>query len=106
MATAASLVTIQNGSPSAFGKGSATVQEGLFPASGTSCTFPVGNLSAADLVEVVPVQAVTGNIGYTYDRAGSTNSNAGQGLVNVKQVDGGSGPAATTLLQVRVYRNT
>lgn len=106
MANAASLKIIQNGSPSAYGKGGAFVIEGLFPLSGTSCTFPVGNLSANDLVEVVPVQAVTGNIGYCHDRVNDTNSNVGQGLVSVKQIDGGTGPAATTILQVRVYRQT
>jgi hypothetical protein len=106
MAALLNPVIVNNGSPSPYGKGSATVIEGDFTASTSQATQVVGNLSAQDLVDIVVVQPVAGCIGFCYDRSGSTFSNAGQGIVSVKQVDGGTTPASNIKIQIRVFRNT
>jgi len=100
-------VILNNGSPSSpYGRGVATVIEGLFPASTPQVGQPVGNLSKNDLVEVVQVQAVSNSVGFIYDRDGSVFSAEGKGVVSILPMQGGNSPAATVKLQVRVFRNS
>ena len=102
-----SAVILNNGSPSSpYGKGVATVIEGFFPTSTPQVGQPVGNLSKNDLVEVVQVQAVTGSVGFIYDRDGSTFSSEGKGVVSILPMQGGNSTNHHVLLQVRVFRNT
>jgi hypothetical protein len=106
MGALSSISTILNGTPSPHGKGTVTIREATFPVSTTNGTVPFGNLSSNDLVEVYPVQAVTGFKGFCEVKASRTVSNAGAGVVTISTIDGQQGPASTCLLQVIVRRNT
>jgi len=99
---------INNGQPSPYGKGSATVIEGTYPAGASSVeqVYGVGNLNIADLVDVVQLQAGTSAIGLIYLRAGSTMSAAGQGVVSIGPPDGVTVPQTDTKVQIRIFRNT
>jgi len=106
MANLSSISTILDGSPGPYGKGTMTVRQGTFPISSDSATCPVGNLSNDDLVEVFPVQSVASHVAFCEVKASRTTSNAGQGIVTIKPIDGSTTPASTILLEVHVYRNT
>jgi hypothetical protein len=106
MATLLTPTIICSGTPGPHGKGVVTRVRATWPTNTTECTVPVGNLSAYDLVEILPQQAVTGNLGFTHVLASDTVSNEGRGLVDIKRVDGTQGPAGTTIFEVVVYRNT
>lgn len=106
MGAFSSISTILNGAPSPYGKGTATIREGTFTTSAATCTMPVGNLDSTDIVEVVAVQAVTSFVTPIEIKASRTTSNTGQGVVTIGFEDGSTGPAATQVMQVRVFRNT
>jgi hypothetical protein len=105
MSTTLTSTVINSGTPGPHGKGVVTRVRVTWPTNTTECKVPVGNLSASDLVEILPQQAVTSNIGFVHVAASDTVSNEGRGLVDIKRVDGTQGPAGTTILEVVVYRN-
>jgi hypothetical protein len=95
----------QSGLPNQSGKGTVTIIDFTYPATTANATLNVGNISSYDLVDVYPVQAVTGSIGIIEIKASRTASNQGQGSIVVGYPDGVTGPAATMNCEAVIYRN-
>jgi hypothetical protein len=96
---------IQTGLPNQNGKGSVSIVRATYPASTTSATLLVGNISAGDLVEVEAQEAVTGLVGLIELKASRVSSNTGQGQITIGNADGTTGASATVNFEVRIYRN-
>jgi hypothetical protein len=96
---------IQNGLPNQNGKGTVSVGRGTYPASTASATLTVGNIGTNDQVEVKPLGPATGLVGLTEIYANRSNSNAGQGVVTIGNIDGTTGSASTVPFEIIVYRN-
>ena len=97
---------VNNGASSPYGKGVATIIEGLFPPSTNQVLQGVGLLNEKDYVEIIQIEAVAGFEGFVYDPAGSTyDSLGGTGVVSIITAQGGTSPAQAILVQVRVFRN-
>lgn len=95
----------QTGLPNQNGKGTTTIVRATFPATTASATMTVGNISSFDQVEVYPIQAVTGVKGLIEIKASRTASTAGQGVVTIGNIDGGTGASSTVNFEMRIYRN-
>jgi hypothetical protein len=100
-----SITFTQTGLPNQSGKGTVTIARATYPASTANATMTIGNISTLDMVEVYPIQAVTGCKGLIEIKASRTASNAGQGVITIGNIDGTTGASATVNFEVRIYRN-
>jgi hypothetical protein len=98
------LATITNVTPTGVqnsigANGAVTVHQGTFTSGATTCTCPVGDLTAQDLVLVQPVQA-TGSFTKPYVEILASRTTGSQGVVTVGFQDGSAGPAATQIIRI------
>lgn len=79
--------------------GAVTLHQGTFTSGATTCTCPVGDLTAQDIVIVQAVQAVS-LFTKPYCEILGSRTTGSQGVVTVGFQDGSAGPAATQILRI------